>query len=119
MLSFPKLRSNSVMQYPATREVLFANTVIRFVDGNRQCYRESRDAMRRWLVRLDLLDESELVKLQTFFVSEQGRTGSFSFTDPWDQIEYQDCSLDQDSFEFELLGEMRARAVLVVKQNRS
>jgi Conserved hypothetical protein 2217 (DUF2460) len=119
MSSFPKLKSGSVMQYPATREVFFANTVLRFVDGTQQCYRKSQDAMRRWLVRLDLLDEVELSNLQTFFVSERGRSGSFSFTDPWDQAVYQDCSLDQDSFEFELSGETRAQAVLIVKQNRS
>lgn len=107
------------MQYPATREVSFANAVLHFVDGSQQCYRESQDAMRRWLVRLDLLDERELSNLQTFFVSEQGRSGSFSFTDPWDEKEYRDCSLDQDSFESELSGETRAQAVLIVKQNRS
>jgi hypothetical protein len=119
MANFPRLKTNAVMQYPATREFRFANAVLRFVDGGHQCYRESRDPLRRWLVRLDLLDEAELARLQTFFAAEQGRSGSFSFTDPWDDEEYADCSLDQDSFEFELMGEMRATAVLVVRQNRS
>src|SRR5437016_4063790 len=119
MANFPHLKTNAVLQYPATRDFRFANTVLSFVDGSQQCYRESRDALRRWLVRLDLLDEAELANLQAFFVTEQGRTGSFSFTDPWDEAIYADCSLDQDSFEFELLGEMRARTVLVVRQNRS
>src|SRR5689334_2846226 len=116
MANFPRLKTNAVMQYPATREFRFANAVLRFVDGEQQCYRESRDALRRWLVRLDLLDEAELTRLQVFFAAEQGRSGSFSFTDPWDDEEYVDCSLDQDSFEFELMGEMRARTLLVVRQ---
>jgi len=107
------------MQYPATRDFRFTNAVLRFMDGSQQVYRESRDALRRWLIRLDLLDEGEIAKLQTFFVAEQGRAGSFSFTDPWDEAEYEDCSLDQDSFEFELLGEMRARTSLIVRQNRN
>jgi len=119
MASFPLLKTNAVMQYPAAREFHFANSVLRFLDGSEQCYRESRDALRRWMVRLDLLDETELAGLQAFFVTEQGRFGSFSFTDPWDGTEYTDCSLDQDSFAFQLSGEMRASTVLVVRQNRS
>ena len=119
MTTFPLLKTNAVMQYPATRDFQFSNAVVRFVDGGAQCYRESRDAMHRWLVRLDLLDEAELAGLQAFFVAEQGRFGSFSFTDPWDGTQYADCSLDQDSFELELSGEMRARTVLIVRQNRS
>jgi hypothetical protein len=107
------------MQYPAVRNFYFANTVLRFLDGGEQCYRESSDALRRWVIRLDLLDEAEVANLQMFFAAEQGRAGSFCFTDPWDEEEYPDCSLDQDSFEFELLDELRARTVLVVRQNRS
>lgn len=118
MPDFPRLKTNAVMQYPATRDLRFANTGLCFVDGSEQHYRESRDAMRRWLVRLDLLDEIEVAKLQAFFVAERGRSGSFSFTDPWDDQPYDDCSLDQDSFEFELLGEMRAHTILIVRQNR-
>jgi hypothetical protein len=119
MPDFPRLKTNSVMQYPAARNFRFTNAVLNFLDGRQQCYRESADTLRRWRIRLDLLDEAELAKLQSFFVSEQGRFGAFCFTDPWDERAYSDCSLDQDSFEFDLLGEMRARTVLVVRQNRS
>ncbi len=117
--TFPLLRTNAVMQYPATRDFSFANSVLRFVDGSQQCYRESAASLRRWLVRLDLLDETELSNLQAFFGSNQGRFASFSFTDPWDNTVFPDCSLDQDSFEFTLAGEMRAQTALIVKQNRS
>jgi hypothetical protein len=119
MATFPLLKSNAVMQYPATRDFRYANAVLRFVDGGQQCYRESKDALRRWQIRLDLLDEAETANLQAFFVSNQGRFGSFSFVDPWDDTEYADCSLEQDVFEFDLAGEMRARATVVVKENRS
>src|SRR5947209_17370205 len=117
MANFPRLKTNAVMQYPATRTFRFENTILRFVDGSLQCYRAAKDDLRSWPIRLDLLDESELENLQAFFLTNQGRFGSFSFVDPWDGTEYPDCSLDQDSFEFVLLGEMRARTVLVVKQN--
>jgi len=119
MASFPSLKTNAVMQYPATRDFRYDNAVLRFVDGGQQCYRESKDALRRWQVRLDLLDEAELANLQAFFAASQGRFGSFTFVDPWDGTEYADCSLEQDIFEFDLVGEMRARTTVVVKQNRS
>ena len=119
MATFPRLKTNAVMQYPATREIRFGNAVLRFVDGSQQCYRESQDGLRRWRIRLELLDEAEIAGLQAFFAANEGRYGSFSFVDPWDDTDYPDCSLDQDSFEFQLQGEMRASTLLVVKQNRS
>ena len=119
MADFPLLKTNAVMQYPATRDFRYSNAVLRFVDGSQQCYRESKDALRRWQIRLDLLDEAELAGLEAFFVINQGMFGSFSFTDPWDNTEYADCSLEQDVFDFQLVGEMRARTTVVVKQNRS
>ena len=117
--TFPLLRTGAVMQYPATRAFSYSNAVLRFVDGSQQCYRESKDDLRRWLIRLDLLDEAEVASLQAFFVTNQGRFASFSFTDPWDNTAYPDCSLDQDIFEFTLAGEMRAKTSLIVRQNRS
>ncbi len=117
--TFPVLKTNAVMQYPATRDFAFSNAVLRFVDGGQQCYRESKDGLRRWLIRLNLLDEAEAARLQAFFESNQGRCGSFAFTDPWDNTQYPDCSLEQDDFAFTLAGEMRASARLIVRQNRS
>ena len=107
------------MQYPATRDFSTSHTILRFVDGTQQCYRESQNVLRRWLVRLDLLDEAELAALQAFFISNQGRVASFQFTDPWDNTAWPDCSLDQDIFDFTLSAEMRASTSLVVKENRS
>src|SRR5690242_17882686 len=111
MANFPRLKTNAVMQYPAKRDFRYDNTVLRFVDGSQQCYREAKDALRIWRIQLDLLDEAEVASLQAFFVANQGRFGSFSFLDPWDDTEYPDCSLDQDRFEFTLSGEMRAKTV--------
>ena len=119
MAEFPRLKTDAVMQYPATRDIEFSNSVLRFVDGSQQGYRETLNALRRWHVRLDLLDELEIFGLQVFFAANEGRFANFRFVDPWDGTEYPDCSLDHDSFEFKLHGEMRASAWLVVKQNRS
>jgi Conserved hypothetical protein 2217 (DUF2460) len=117
MSAFPKLKTGAVAQYPASRALVHATEVVRFLDGTEQRYRVREAAARRWVVRLDLLDETEIARLQEFFIAEQGRFGSFSFEDPWDGSVHANCSLERDEFEFELLGEARGRLVLVVREN--
>lgn len=119
MASFPKLKTDAVMQYPGGKSLRFASEVVRFVDGGEQRYRDAAGPLRRWVVRLDLLDECEIATLEGFFTANQGAFGSFTFTDPWDGVEYTDCSLEEDALEVAFTGEMRGRAALVVRENRS
>jgi hypothetical protein len=119
MTSFPRLKTDAVMQYPAARRLQFASQVIRFVDGSEQRYRERGGALRSWEIRLDLLDEAELGALEEFFVANEGAFGSFAFTDPWDGTEHSDCSLEGDSFALVLSGEMRGATSVTVRENRS
>ncbi|MFN7995900.1 MAG: DUF2460 domain-containing protein [Bryobacteraceae bacterium] len=119
MLTFPTLKSGAVLQYPAERRVVFQTDVMRFLDGKEQRYRNSPSPLHSWTIHLDLLDEEELAALDTFFLSSQGSFGSFSFTDPWDGTVYPNCSLENDSFEWNLESEMRGRTALTVSENRS
>src|SRR5574340_984735 len=118
MATFPKLKTDAVSQYPSDREVRFANQVLRFVDGAEQRYRDFTRGLRRWAIRLDLLDEGELAALERFFVENQGAFGSFAFTDPWDGTAHPDCSLESDEFVAVLEGEMRVSTQLTVRENR-
>lgn len=118
MASFPTLKTGAVMQYPAKRTVSFATDVMRFLDGTEQRYRDNPSALHKWTIRLDLLDEAELAALEQFFVSNEGSFGSFSFTDPWDGTPYADCSLANDTFEFQLKSEMRGNLTLTICENR-
>jgi hypothetical protein len=119
MSAFPKLKTGAVVQYPASRGLAHATEVLRFLDGTEQRYRTRGPAGRRWAIRLDLLDETEIARLQEFFVAAQGRFGSFSFEDPWDASVHPDCSLEVDEFAVELLGETRGRLTLVVRENNN
>jgi phage-related protein len=115
--SFPALKTGVVAQYPSDRRREFSTTVLRFVDGSEQRFPGFGAVLRRWVIRLDLLDESELVALEQFFESQGGRAASFSFTDPFDAVVYASCSFDGDQLtsQYRELG----AAVLVVKENRS
>ena len=116
MDGFPKLKTGAVTQYPITRELRLQNQIVRFVDGTRQGYRDARDVRRRWLIRLDLLDEGELAATEEFFIQQQGAYGEFTFLDPWDGQEYENCRLESDDGAFATTGEMRGATTLTVIQ---
>jgi hypothetical protein len=117
---FPTLKTGAVTQYPGKRTLLFNTDTIRFLDGTEQRFRDSPSVLHQWTIQLDLLDEDELVTLDQFFLSNQGRFGSFSFTDPWDGTVYPNCSLAADAFSFQLRAEMRGKiTTLTVCENRS
>jgi hypothetical protein len=117
---FPTLKTGAVMQYPGKRTFQFSTDIIRFLDGTEQRFRDYPSVLHMWTIQLDLLDEGELAALDQFFLSNQGRFGSFSFTDPWDGAVYPNCSLKADTFGFQLRGEMRGKAAtLTVCENRT
>jgi hypothetical protein len=117
MAEFPKLRTGAVLQYPGVRRLDFASEVLRFVDGSSQSYRVS-SALRRWEIRLDMLDEGEISAIERFFIDNEGEFASFAFTDPWDGTEYADCSLETGRLEIRALSEMRNETSLVIRENR-
>jgi hypothetical protein len=116
---FPILRTGAVAQYPATNTTQFASFVVRFLDGSDQRYRHYPSALRRWTIKLDMLDETELNAIEQFFVAQEGRFGTFSFVDPWTQTTFPNCSLDQDTLDCQVQGEAQANTSLVVVENRS
>jgi hypothetical protein len=95
MAQFPLLKTNAVTQYPSSRSAEFSTGVLRFVDGTEQRYRQMRQPVSKWILRLSDVSEGELYDVEDFFASRQGQTGSFVFTDPWDGTEYPDCSFER------------------------
>ncbi len=118
MAAFPKLSTGAVIQYPATRNLRFGNQVVRFVDGSEQRFRTAPSILRRWEIRLALLSDTELAELEHFFAANQGTFGTFTFTDPWDDKEYTNCSLEGGRIELRMRGERRGETSLVVRENR-
>ena len=118
MAEFPLLKTSAVTQYPSSRAAEFVTGVLRFVDGSEQRYRQMRQPVRRWLLRLTEVSEGELYEIEDFFASRQGQAGSFAFTDPWDGVVYPDCSFDQDELDLQLIAEDRATATLIIRNNQ-
>jgi hypothetical protein len=118
MAGFPKLKTGAVAQYPIARELRVQNQAVRFVDGSYQRYRDAAGTLRRWTIRLDLLDEGELGAVEEFFLARQGAYDAFTFTDPWDGTDYDHCRLEGDTAALVSAGEMRGGTTLTVVQER-
>jgi hypothetical protein len=74
--------------------------------------------MQQWTIRLDLLDEAEMETLREFFLSQEGRAGSFSFTDPFTGMAYPSCSFASDTLSLQFQGPQNGMTQVVVKENR-
>ena len=116
-MKLPVLKTGAVAQYPAERRLEYRTEVVRFADGSEQRYREA-GALRRWVIRLDLLNEAEMAALAEFFEANQGAVGSFEFIDPWSGTAYPDCSVEGDALELEWVSEGRGRGEVVIRENR-
>jgi phage-related protein len=119
MSAFPTLKTGAVLQYPAQKEVQFSTTVLRFIDGSEQRFRNYQTPLHRWMIRLELLDESELHQLREFFRTQGGAAGSFAFTDPWDGTNYANCSIEDGAMMEALSDESNGKTSLTVRENRS
>ena len=119
MASFPTLKTGAVAQYGSDRARSFSTTALRFLDGSEQRYPGYGTALLQWVIRLELLDESEMEALELFFESVGGRAGTFSFTDPWDGTVYPSCSFGSDELTLEFDDVARGKTQVVVKENRS
>jgi len=119
MATFPTLKTGAVAQYPATKSIRFQNQTVRFLDGTEQRYRDAAGPLHQWVIRLSELDESEIAAFEQFFEDNQGRLGSFAFTDPWDGTQYANCSLTSDDLTSGSVAEMRLNTSLTIVENRS
>ena len=117
MATFPQLKTGAVAQYPIIRMARFQNQTVQFVGGTDQRYRDAGSVKQQWQIRLSDLDEGELAAIEEFFLGNQGAFGNFSFTDPWDGHEYDNCSVAADELTMVTAAEMRGSTKLTVVRN--
>jgi len=119
MNNFPTLKTGAVLQYPAQKAFAFSTSIVRFIDGSEQRFRVYQSPLHRWMIRLEMLDETELHQLREFFRTQAGAAGTFIFTDPWNGISYETCSIEEDEMRDTLAGESNAKTSLTIRENRS
>src|SRR3954469_14000252 len=96
MAHFPTLRTGAITQYPSERSTQVPTASFRFVDGAEQRFARSAAPLKRWLIRMELLDDVELFALEHFFIEQGGAAQEFAFTDPWDLMDHARCSFEND-----------------------
>jgi hypothetical protein len=116
MALFPKLKTTAVTQFPSGRSLSYATEVLRFVDGSEQRFRRAGAPVLRWEISLSKLDGRELAAVREFFLSQQGRYGTFEFMDPWDGTEHHGCSFEGDELELTLDGERSSSTKMTIRR---
>lgn len=112
MAQFPKLKTGAVAQYPAVREQRYSTEIRKFLDCSEQRYRDLAAGRKRWVIRLEKLDETETARLARFFDEQQGRLTVFEFEDPWTGTIVPECRFAEDRFP--MLEECESRCTLRV-----
>lgn len=115
--SFPRLKTGALTQYPTARELARPVETVRFLDMGRQAYVDSRESLRRWRLRLQLLDETELAAVVEFFTAMRGSLGRFDFEDPATGAVVANCRFDDDELTLTSSGELNAQTVLTVRES--
>ena len=114
MADFPTLKTGAVAQYPFAREVRFLTQAVRFLDGSQQHYALQTTGLRRWTIKLSLLDEQELASIISF--AEQQGPDAFTFTDPLTGDVVTKCIISEHQFHAAMSGEMNGQAQLVIEE---
>ncbi len=99
--TFPALSSGAVAQYPLERQASYRTETVRFLNQAEQVYQDVANAVRRWTIKLELLNAREIAALRDLFEANRGRWGTFSFTDPYDSVLYSNCAFADDQFPIE------------------
>jgi hypothetical protein len=114
MAIFPVLKTGAVAQYPLDRGVRFSTQDVRFMDGSSQRFRLYGTGLRRWTLKLALLDEQELGAVIAF-VEQQG-SATFAFTDPVTGGNVATCIISGEQFDATMNREMSGQATVVIEE---
>lgn len=114
-MTFPRLKTGAIAQYPLKTSIDFSTTVLRHVDGSEQRFPQFRTKIQRWEISLELLNEEELTQLRQFFQSVQVSGLPFSFVDEWD-VEHTECVFDQPEFGTVAEGEQQHSTKLLIRK---
>jgi hypothetical protein len=92
-MEFPILNSGAITQYGSPLGLSWSAQVIRFVDGTDQRFLSRGRSLRRWLIDLRLLNESEIAGVEAFFSSMGGEYSLFNFPDPIGGTSVSNCRI--------------------------
>lgn len=114
-MTFPRLRTGAIAQYPLVSSIDFSTTVLHHVDGSEQRFPQFRGKVQRWEISLERLTEDELTQLREVFDNAQVSGLPFSFVDEWN-VEHPECVFEQSDFATTVNGEQQHSTKLVIRK---
>ena len=117
-MRFPILSSGAVAQYGSPLGLVSPAQIVRFVDGSDQRFLTCGRVLRRWLINLRLLNESEIAGLESFFGAMGGEYSTFTFPDPVAGVSVPNCRIGSPDLLTEYQDvDVAATSILVVETN--
>jgi len=113
-VNFPTLKTGAAAQYPLDYGVRFSTQAVRFMDGSQQRFRLYGTGLRRWTLKLDMLDEQELGEVIAF-VEQQG-SAPFAFTDPATGAVASTCVISGQRLDATMKSEMSGQTTVVIEE---
>jgi hypothetical protein len=113
-MTFPTLKTGAVAQYPLEQTLRYSTDAVRFLDGSQQKFRLFGNGLRRWIVKLDFLDENELGAVTDFI--DQQESAVFCFPDPISGSVVPKCIISGERFDATMTGEMQGQATVVIEE---
>lgn len=104
MAIFPTLSAGAVTQYPVNVVLGQSVQIVRFLDGSDQRFLNQGRQYRRWQIYLQLLNDSEMHQLETFFLAQQGEYSLFEFPDPFSNQNVPNCRLGAAGMASDFIG---------------
>ncbi len=86
MLYFPQLTYGAMAQFPVTKRMVERTVVNESADGSRIKLADPAAAMIEWQLQFVGLSDTECAAIETLFQQVEGRLGSFTFLDPFDNL---------------------------------
>lgn len=114
MATFPTLKTGAVAQYPLGRGVRYSTQAVRFLNGSQQKFRLYGVGLRRWTVKLDALDETELGAVISFVEQQGGAV--FEFTDPVSGDTAAKCVIGGQRFNATMTREFDGQATILIEE---
>ena len=113
-MNFPTLKTGAAAQYPLDYGVRFSTQAVRFMDGSQQRFRLYGTGLRRWTLKLELLDEQELSAVIAF-VEQQG-SAPFAFTDPATGTVVAACVIAGQRLDVTMKSEMSGQTTVTIEE---
>lgn len=117
MANFPGLKTGAAAQYGCELRVEQPGAAQRFLDGTTRRFAVARKK-RSWRLRLSGLSAQEAERIGGFIAAHLESQDRFTFHDPWDGNDYQECVVGEGGYRVAAEGEHGYKLEVLIEQRQ-